>query len=131
MGKYDLPKYDDWRKWIQRKREKGIAWPQIFLACKNDVQGLNKLTTYEGVRYLGNEENPYKVLLYVEDLTLKNISIAQGCEKINGDAFCRNKVLTSIEILSDLYFKFLNNSFCSLSFRIPAQASFTLAVVKN
>lgn len=37
MGKYDLPKYDDWRKWIQRKREKGIAWPQIFLACKNDV----------------------------------------------------------------------------------------------
>ena len=40
MGKYDLPKYDDWRKWIQRKREKGIAWPQIFLACKNDVQGL-------------------------------------------------------------------------------------------
>ena len=41
MGKYDLPKYDDWRKWIQRKREKGIAWPQIFLACKNDVQGLS------------------------------------------------------------------------------------------
>lgn len=40
MSKYDSPIYDDCRKWIQKKQEKGIEWAAIRLACKNDTAGL-------------------------------------------------------------------------------------------
>ena len=41
MGKYDAPAYDDCRKWIQKKHEKGIDWPEIRMACKNSVSALS------------------------------------------------------------------------------------------
>ena len=40
MSKYDFPTYDDCRKWIQKKQEKGADWASIRLACKNDTAGL-------------------------------------------------------------------------------------------
>ena len=40
MGKYDAPVYDDCRKWIQKKLEKGMSWESIRLACKSDISGL-------------------------------------------------------------------------------------------
>ena len=42
MGKYDAPVYDDLRKWIQKKREKGSSWDEIKLACKADIQKLSQ-----------------------------------------------------------------------------------------
>ena len=40
MAKYDNPKFDDCRRWIQKKSEKGIAWSEIRLACKPSVSAL-------------------------------------------------------------------------------------------
>lgn len=42
MSKYDIAIYDDCRKWIQRKSEKGISWDEIELACKKDRKDLIK-----------------------------------------------------------------------------------------
>ena len=40
MGKFDLPKYDDCRKWIQKKREKKVDWSVIELAGMDNEQEL-------------------------------------------------------------------------------------------
>lgn len=40
MGKFDLPKYDDCRRWIQKKSEKKVAWDIILLAGMKDDQEL-------------------------------------------------------------------------------------------
>lgn len=40
MSKYDAPSYDDCRRWIQRKRERGSSWDDLRLACKDSVNGL-------------------------------------------------------------------------------------------
>jgi len=40
MGKFDLPKYDKCRKWIQLCTENKIPWAEIRLARKPDVAGL-------------------------------------------------------------------------------------------
>ena len=42
MSKYDSPIYDDCRKWIQKKQEKGIGWASIRMACKNDMAELSR-----------------------------------------------------------------------------------------
>ena len=41
MGKYDLPIYDDCRRWIQKKNERNIEWSKIRLACKNNLKDLS------------------------------------------------------------------------------------------
>ena len=41
MGKYDSPKYDDCRLWIQKKRERGFSWENIRLACKDSITSLS------------------------------------------------------------------------------------------
>ena len=40
MAKYDNPQYDECRRWIQRKNERGIAWSEIRLACRKDITAL-------------------------------------------------------------------------------------------
>lgn len=40
MSKYDAPLYDECRRWIQRRAEKGIAWEEIRMACKSDIHAL-------------------------------------------------------------------------------------------
>lgn len=40
MSKYDSPIYDECKRWIQKKQEKGIDWASLRLACKNDTVGL-------------------------------------------------------------------------------------------
>lgn len=42
MAKYDNPAYDDCRRWIQKKREKGIAWDILRLACKTADDSLER-----------------------------------------------------------------------------------------
>ena len=56
MGKYDSPIFDDPRRWMQRKREKGVSWDVLRLACKNDLQ---QLTTFLKVR---TDEDDWPVL---------------------------------------------------------------------
>lgn len=41
MGKFDSPVYDDPRRWIQKKRDKGAEWDTIRLAGKEDVLSLS------------------------------------------------------------------------------------------
>lgn len=41
MGKYDSPIFDDPRKWIQKKHDKGVEWDSIRLACKENVLQLS------------------------------------------------------------------------------------------
>ena len=40
MSKYDNPCFDDCRKWIQRKWEKGVSWQELRLACKHSEEEL-------------------------------------------------------------------------------------------
>ena len=40
MAKYDNPQYDECRRWIQRKNDRGIPWPDIRLACRKDIGAL-------------------------------------------------------------------------------------------
>ena len=40
MSKYDTPNYDDCRRWIQRRRERGAAWDHLQLACKDTEEQL-------------------------------------------------------------------------------------------
>ena len=42
MGRFDVPLYDDPRKWIQKKNEKRVPWSKIRLVCKTDVQASEK-----------------------------------------------------------------------------------------
>lgn len=42
MGRFDVPLYDDPRKWIQKKNEKQVPWSKIRLVCKSDVQASEK-----------------------------------------------------------------------------------------
>ena len=42
MGMFDSPAYDDCRAWIQKKNSKGISWENIRLACKSDLESLDK-----------------------------------------------------------------------------------------
>lgn len=40
MSKYDNPRFDDCRKWIQKKRERGASWQELRLACKHSEEEL-------------------------------------------------------------------------------------------
>ena len=40
MGKYDSPVFDEPKRWIQNKRERGFTWDAIRLACKGDIAKL-------------------------------------------------------------------------------------------
>lgn len=40
MAKYDNPKYDECRRWIQKRYEKNCTWDQLRLACKNNTEEL-------------------------------------------------------------------------------------------
>ena len=40
MSKYDNPRFDDCRKWIQKKRERGASWQELRLACKHSEEDL-------------------------------------------------------------------------------------------
>lgn len=42
MGMFDSPAYDDCRTWIQKKNSKGFSWENIRLACKSDIESLDK-----------------------------------------------------------------------------------------
>ena len=42
MGKFDSPAYDDCRAWIQKKNSKGFSWENIRMACKSDIESLDK-----------------------------------------------------------------------------------------
>lgn len=42
MSVFDNPKYDDARRWIQKKFEKGVSWDVIRLACKDTEEALKK-----------------------------------------------------------------------------------------
>lgn len=42
MGKFNSPKYDKCRKWIQLCTENNIPWAEIRLARKTDIAGLKK-----------------------------------------------------------------------------------------
>lgn len=44
MSKYDNPCFDDCRKWIQKKRERGASWQNLQLACKHSEEELNAFT---------------------------------------------------------------------------------------
>lgn len=41
MSKYDSPAFDDCRRWIQNKYERGSGWSAIKLACKADIPALS------------------------------------------------------------------------------------------
>ena len=70
MSKYDSPIYDDCRKWIQKKQEKGIEWAAIRLACKNDTAGLAQFLKTR------SEEDDWPVL-FVDDWT----ELVEECEE--------------------------------------------------
>ena len=40
MAKYDNPRYDDCRRWIQKRYEKKSTWDQLRLACKSTEEEL-------------------------------------------------------------------------------------------
>ena len=40
MGKYNTPRYDGPRKWIQNKRERNTSWDDLRLACKQSEEAL-------------------------------------------------------------------------------------------
>ena len=40
MSIYDAPVYDDCRRWIQNKYERGFSWDEIKLACMKDIPSL-------------------------------------------------------------------------------------------
>ena len=46
-GMFDSPAYDDCRAWIQKKNSKGISWENIRLACKSDLESLDKFLKIE------------------------------------------------------------------------------------
>ena len=41
MSRYDNPCFDDCRKWIQKKRERGASWQELQLACKHCEEELS------------------------------------------------------------------------------------------
>ena len=40
MGKYNTPRYDGPRRWIQNKRERNTSWNDLRLACKQSEEAL-------------------------------------------------------------------------------------------
>ena len=49
MSKYDNPCFDDCRKWIQKKRERGASWQNLQLACKHSKEELNAFLSSRAV----------------------------------------------------------------------------------
>ena len=49
MSKYDNPCFDDCRKWIQKKRERGASWQNLQLACKHSEEELNAFLSSRAV----------------------------------------------------------------------------------
>lgn len=49
MSKYDNPCFDDCRKWIQKKRERGASWQNLQLACKDSEEELNAFLSSRAV----------------------------------------------------------------------------------
>ena len=70
MSRFDSPLYDDCRIWIQKKQEKGIDWPSIRLACKNDTASLSKFL-------LTRKEEDDWPMLSVDDWT----QLVEYCEE--------------------------------------------------
>ena len=73
MSRFDSPLYDDCRIWIQKKQEKGIDWPSIRLACKNDTAALAKFL-------LTRKEEDDWPMLSVDDWT----ELVEECEEYLG-----------------------------------------------
>lgn len=65
-----------------------------FIECKN-----LKFNEADGVRYLGNKNNPYLVLVSAEK-NIKEHDIKEGCKLIKGNAFDRCSELVRISIPS-------------------------------
>lgn len=42
MSQYNSPIYDETRRWIQKKRERGISWADLRYACKSTDSALGE-----------------------------------------------------------------------------------------
>ena len=58
MGKYDTPKYDEPRRWIQKKFEKGEHWDNLRKACKEND---DKLTLFLEDRVIEDDWPPMTI----------------------------------------------------------------------
>lgn len=66
MSRYDSPSFDDCRRWIQKKRERGISWEDLQLACK---QSEGRLLEFLSTR---REEDDWPVMSVAEWKSLVN-----------------------------------------------------------
>lgn len=48
MGKYNTPRYDGPRKWIQNKRERQVSWDDLRYACKHTEEALASFLSTRG-----------------------------------------------------------------------------------
>ena len=66
-----------------------------FSTC-NSLQP--SITDQEGVKYLGNEQNPYMVLWDGDGLTTTTYTVNSNCKFIHADSFYYNDKLTNIDL---------------------------------
>lgn len=66
MAKYDNPKYDDCRRWIQKRYEKKSTWDQLRLACKNTEE---ELIAFLANRVIEDDWPEFTVAQWVELVT--------------------------------------------------------------
>lgn len=78
-----------------------LTIPNTLKSCKTYITSYcpkMKYNEYKGLSYLGNNENPYVLLVKVNDKTLNNYEIHENCKAFGNSVFSDCKNLESIVI---------------------------------
>ena len=90
---------DDWAFSYCNNLEK-VLFEHVFELGRGVFKGSNNIltTTYDNLRYLGNEENPYSILLDVVDPLVTELHVHNKCKSIACDSIINFTALRSVDI---------------------------------